>query len=90
MEDNFSTDWKVGVGGCFKRIIFIVQFTSIIMTSAPPQIIRHWIPEVGDAWLRRIKLKRIMKSSDFIFQQLARRMEKAMAPHSSTLAWKIP
>ena len=36
------------VWGWFKCIIFIVHFISVIITSAPPQIIRHQIPEVGD------------------------------------------
>ena len=37
------TDWGGGrmVSGWFKLITFIVHFTSIITTSAPPQIIRH-------------------------------------------------
>ena len=29
-------------------VTFIVHFISIIITSTPPQIIRHEIPEVGD------------------------------------------
>ena len=38
------------VWGCFKCITFIVCFISIIITSGPFQIIRHWIPEFGDPW----------------------------------------
>ena len=34
--------------GWFKCITFIVHFVSLTITSAPPQIIRHWVPEVGD------------------------------------------
>ena len=44
---------RVGVGGggrvvsgCFKRITFIVHFISIMITSAPPQVIRH-LEEIG-------------------------------------------
>lgn len=39
-----SKDW-VGGGG-FWVITFIVLF--IIIISTPSQIIRHWVPEVGD------------------------------------------
>ena len=35
----------------FKCIIFIVYFISIIIASAPPQISRHQILEVGDPWI---------------------------------------
>ena len=51
VEDNFSTD-RVGVGGWGwfwgDSSSFTVPLISIIITSAPPQIIRHLIPEVGD------------------------------------------
>ena len=40
------------VSGWFKWITFIVHFISIIIKSAPPQIIRHQIPEVRDACYR--------------------------------------
>ena len=43
MEDSFSMDrsgeWMVL--GCFKHITLIMQFISVIITSTPPQIIRH-------------------------------------------------
>ena len=52
VEDKFSMDqgvgWEVLISGRFKHITFIVHFISIIITSAPPQIIRHQIPEVGE------------------------------------------
>jgi len=47
-EYNFSMDWPEVVRGWFKSITFIMHFMSITITSAAPQIIRHWIPEVGD------------------------------------------
>ena len=49
MENNFSMNhgWGV-VSGRFKCIIFIVCFNSIIIISAPPQVIRHWILEAED------------------------------------------
>ena len=42
--------WRRGgvVSGWFKCITFIVHFISVIITSAPPQTIRHQIPEAGD------------------------------------------
>ena len=41
MGDNFSTDLGRGmVLGLFKCITFIMHFLSIIITSAPPQIMR--------------------------------------------------
>ena len=47
MEDDFSTD-RVGVVWVwFKHITLIVHYVSIIITSAPPQIIRHQILETG-------------------------------------------
>ena len=39
--------WGMGLGG-FKCITFTVCFISIIITSALPQIIRHYIVEVED------------------------------------------
>ena len=34
--------WVEGmISGLFKHITFIMYFISIIMTSAPPQVIRH-------------------------------------------------
>ena len=48
MEDNFSTD---GGGGRLcddSSTLYLRHFVSIINTSAPPQIIRHQILEVGD------------------------------------------
>ena len=49
IEDNFSRDQEVRmVWGWFKCITFIVHYISIIIISGPPQIIKHWIPEVGD------------------------------------------
>ena len=36
------------VSGWVKHTTFIVHFISIIIPSAPPQIIRHEIPKVGD------------------------------------------
>ena len=42
VEDNFAIDQGRGmVSEWFKLITSIVQFISIIITSAPPQIIRH-------------------------------------------------
>ena len=32
----------------FKCLIFILYFVSVIVTSAPPWVIRHQIPEAGD------------------------------------------
>ena len=48
-EDNFSTD-KGGASGfrMTQGITFIVHFIPIIITSALPQIVRHYIPEAGD------------------------------------------
>ena len=40
MEDNFSTEGDY-CSGWFKCVTFTVDSISIIITSAPPQIIRH-------------------------------------------------
>ena len=37
------------VSGWFEHITSIEHFISIIITSAPPRSIRHWISEVGDS-----------------------------------------
>ena len=50
--------WTVGrgmVSGWFKCVTFIVHFISIIVRSAPPQIIRQFILEVGDPWFKHWK-----------------------------------
>ena len=53
VEDNVSTDQGRGsVLGRFKCITLTVYFISVIITSAPAQIIRHQIPEVGDPYCR--------------------------------------
>ena len=73
-EDDFSLDQWVGeVAGWFqgesKCIALIVHFISIIITSGPPEIIRHQIPEVGDPCLTRIfsKLFKFSKSLLLLF-----------------------
>ena len=41
------------VWGRFKHIMFIVHFISIPITSAPPQITRYQILEIGDSCARK-------------------------------------
>ena len=43
VEDNFSMDWGAGgmVWEWFEHITLTVHFISIVITSAPPQTIRH-------------------------------------------------
>ena len=41
MEDNFSMDWGGGGLGMIQAHTFVVHFIPLIITSAPPQIIRH-------------------------------------------------
>ena len=51
MEDNFFTDWELRGGmvlGIQVHFIYCALYISIIITSAPPQIIKHWIPGTGD------------------------------------------
>ena len=51
MEDSFSRDQ--GVGGLGEdSSTFIVHFISTILTSVPPQIIKHEISEVKDPCIR--------------------------------------
>ena len=40
------------VWGCFKSITFITHFISIIIPSTPPEVIRYYIPEIGDSCSR--------------------------------------
>ena len=53
-EDSFSTDqggawfWMIH----YKYMTFMVHLISIIITSAPPQIIRHWSSEVQNLCLK--------------------------------------
>ena len=45
----FFHGWSRGlISGWFKNITFIMHFISIIISSAPPQIIKRLILEVGD------------------------------------------
>ena len=46
----------------------------------------------GEAWWATVLgvTKSQTRLSDFTFTSQASLLEKAMAPHSSTLAWKIP
>ena len=47
--------WHQGsVWGWLNRITFIARFISIIIISAPPQILRHQMSEVGDRWSTRL------------------------------------
>ena len=43
--------------GLFKPIVFTMHFISIIITSAPPHIIWHEIPEAGDPYLKCCRLQ---------------------------------
>ena len=54
MKDDFSMDLRGSVSGRFKLVTCIVYFISIIITLAPPQNIRHQIPEVGDPCFRML------------------------------------
>ena len=54
VEDHFPTAAGEGRGmvlGYFQCVTLIVHFISIIITSAPPRVIRHWILEVEDPCL---------------------------------------
>ena len=66
-----------------------MHFISIIITSAPPQIIRHYILEAGDPCSKTLTehLTNAFPPFRVTYKHYS---EKAMAPHSSTLAWKIP
>ena len=57
IEDSFSTDQSWGMAlGWFECITFTAHIISIIITSTPLQIIRYWIPEVGNPWSREQRL----------------------------------
>lgn len=45
-----QTGVREGRSRVFKCVVFIVHCVSIIITSAPPWIIRHWVAEIGDPW----------------------------------------
>lgn len=47
MENCFSMDHDMG-GGWFMHITFIMQFIFTIIPSAPLQIIRQYMLEIGD------------------------------------------
>lgn len=57
MEDSVPTDQ--GLGGGFVMIqkmhYISMHFTTIIIISAPPQIIRHQIAEAGDPGIELIQ-----------------------------------
>ena len=55
---SWKTIFLAGAGrgmvwGWFKHIMFIVHFISIPITSAPPQITRYQILEIGDSCARK-------------------------------------
>ena len=54
---QFFVDRGMGrgmVSGCFKCITLTMRFISIVITSGPPQIVRHYhILEVGDPWFSK-------------------------------------
>ena len=55
MKDNFSMDWIVAVlSRWFKPMPFTVHFISIFITSAPPRVIWHKIPEIEEPWTRLV------------------------------------
>jgi len=45
------------IWGQFKHMTSIVRFISIIITSAPPRINRHEIPEAGDPYTQESELQ---------------------------------
>ena len=65
-EQQFPTFWHQGlvswktnfpwtrglIWGWFNRVTFIVHFISVIIISAPPQMSRHWILEIGGSCSR--------------------------------------
>ena len=60
IEDSFSTDQHWGmVLGWFECITFTMHIISVIITSAPLQIIRYYIPEVGNPWSREQRLSSV-------------------------------
>ena len=48
MEDNFSMNWLGDGFGMIQAHYICCALYFYIITSAPPQIIRHYIPDVGD------------------------------------------
>ena len=57
VADNFSMDRGGGKGsGWFKHITFIMHFISIIIPSAPSQIIRHEIRELTYPWFKECNI----------------------------------
>ena len=80
VEDNSSTDWG---RGWFRddSSTFIVHFVCSIITSAPPQIIRHWILEAGDLCRKKRKARLAgRKYSIFSWQLTARRFTRCTQP----------
>ena len=53
--------------GWLKHLAFTVHFTSIVITSAPPQIIRHWTPELGTPELEHLPFKGLSESCTVSF-----------------------
>ena len=48
MEDSFSTEGRGWFQDDSSTLTFTVHFISIIISSAPLQIVRHETPETGD------------------------------------------
>ena len=54
MEDNFSAKCGGWSGEDSSALQLLCVLFRLIITSAPPQTIRHEIPEVGDPWSRAL------------------------------------
>ena len=58
--------WTRKRGDGFRMITLIGHFISIFITSAPPQIIRHLISEIGDPWFKEQLLVGLINQYDAI------------------------
>ena len=72
--DSWSIHFQLDICGFMSRILSFIKEQQILTKTLGISL---------NDWLRYVDRKRIFYKSSFI-------MEKAVASHSSTLAWKIP
>ena len=91
VEDNFpQTRGGEKASGWFRLVTFTVHLISIIITSAPAQIIRYQILEVGDPNTRELLFTRLYSELHCTCGVLQESLEKQQMLVPGTLRTDLP